>query len=171
MKIDLHNLEEGINIVRFVEKADAIGITDELFCPGPIEVDLTVIRTGDRLHLKGKVAILVKLECSRCLTNFRKRIQDGFEVFVSFIPQRLTEGIASWDEEFLAVSTDAHTVDITELVREVILLAIPIKPLCQEDCKGLCPVCGRNLNEGDCDCHRKRIDPRWAALGKLLEGP
>jgi uncharacterized protein len=63
---------------------------------------------------------------------------------------------------------EQHILDLTEAVRQYSLMAIPIKALCREDCAGLCQTCGKNLNEGTCDCAAPDIDPRWAKLTKLL---
>ena len=64
---------------------------------------------------------------------------------------------------------DEHLIlDLTEAVRQYALLALPMKPLCRQDCAGLCPTCGRNLNQGGCDCPPQGLDPRWSGLSKLL---
>ena len=60
-----------------------------------------------------------------------------------------------------------HVLDLTEALRQYALLAIPMRPLCREDCAGLCPTCGHNLNQGACGCSHREIDPRWAKLSKL----
>lgn len=60
-------------------------------------------------------------------------------------------------------------IDLVPLIREALLLKIPFAPICQEDCKGLCPVCGGDRNEAACDCQEKEIDPRWSKLHQLLE--
>jgi uncharacterized protein len=61
-----------------------------------------------------------------------------------------------------------HVLDLTEAIRQYALLAVPMKPLCREDCAGLCPGCGRNLNQGGCDCPPQEADPRWAKLKNLV---
>ena len=64
---------------------------------------------------------------------------------------------------------EGDEIDLGELFREQILLAIPMTPLCREECKGLCPVCGADLNAGECSCERGEIDPRWSALADLKD--
>jgi uncharacterized protein len=61
-----------------------------------------------------------------------------------------------------------HILDLTEAIRQYALLAVPMKPLCRKECAGLCPNCGKNLNQGPCDCPAQNIDPRWSKLTKLL---
>ena len=60
-----------------------------------------------------------------------------------------------------------HILDLTEAIRQYRVMALPMKPLCREECAGLCPTCGKNLNTGPCDCPANEIDPRWAKLLKL----
>jgi len=72
------------------------------------------------------------------------------------------------DEDIRYVAPEQSEIDITEDIRETVLLAIPIKLLCKHDCKGLCPHCGANLNVESCTCAEEMIDPRWEALKKLL---
>jgi uncharacterized protein len=57
-----------------------------------------------------------------------------------------------------------HVIDLTEAIRQYAEMKMPMKPLCRDDCAGICPSCGRNRNEGDCDCRRRETDPRWAVL-------
>ena len=69
-----------------------------------------------------------------------------------------------------AFSIDSqHVLDITEAIRQYAVLALPMKPLCKPDCQGLCPHCGRNLNEGQCSCPQKSVDARWTKLKELLK--
>ena len=77
---------------------------------------------------------------------------------------------AALSEEELAVSVfDEGSIDVDEIVKEQILLAVPARTLCREDCKGICPECGTDLNTGQCDCAAEEVDPRWAALKSLKE--
>ena len=171
MRIELYTLEEGISPIKLVESADSIGITDELTCLEPIEVDITVARTGEQFHLKGRATVLVEMECSRCLTRFKEWLHADFEVLVSLTPWGLRDRVPRWNEEFVFLPPEAQEVDISRLVREIILLSVPMKPLCREDCKGLCPECGQDLNRGECGCSRRSVDPRWAMLRELLDNP
>jgi uncharacterized protein len=78
---------------------------------------------------------------------------------------------AELTEDELAVSVfDGDTIDVDEIVKEQILLAVPTRMLCQPDCKGICPDCGIDKNTGDCACATRDVDPRWAALKNLTSG-
>ena len=78
---------------------------------------------------------------------------------------------AELTEEALSVSVfDGEVIDVDEIVKEQILLAVPTRMLCQPDCKGICPVCGIDKNTGECECETNEVDPRWAALKNLTSG-
>lgn len=128
----------------------------------------TAVRRGSRVLFGARVESTVHLECSRCLEEFDLRLESGFDlVFHREERAKLPEGM---DEEdfILLTDTSENRFDIFPRVRESILLELPIRFLCSDDCKGLCAACGANLNEGDCGCSKKRDDPRWDALKKLL---
>ena len=72
------------------------------------------------------------------------------------------------DEPGCFTIDEHHILDLTEAVRQYALLALPMKPLCRQDCAGLCPTCGHNLNQGGCGCPPQGPDPRWSGLNKLL---
>ena len=128
----------------------------------------TIVPRGSRLLLDARVESSIHLECSRCLGEFDLTLSTGFDlVFHREERTQLPEGM---DEEDFVLLTDTleSRYDIFPRVRESILLELPIRFLCREDCKGLCSVCGANLNEADCGCPEKEPDSRWQGLKKLL---
>jgi len=132
------------------------------------ELKGTIVRRGSRLLLNARVESRIHLECSRCLEEFDLELSTGFDlVFHREERARLPEGM---DEEDFLLFTDTleSRYDIFPRVRESILLELPIRFLCREDCKGFCSACGANLNETDCRCPEREPDPRWQGLKKLL---
>jgi uncharacterized protein len=121
-----------------------------------------VIRVQGGLLVRGTVESQLTLECVRCLEPFVLPV--GLEVEETF---RLSEASLRPDMPY-AVGDDGW-LDLAPVLREQAWLAIPIKPLCQSDCKGLCPQCGTNLNLESCNCEDTRIDPRLASLKDLLK--
>jgi uncharacterized protein len=95
-------------------------------------------------------------------------IETDFDVkYISTDDYRATETVELQEEDLsVAVFEDAR-IDIDELVREQLLLALPTRALCKEECQGLCPVCGANKNSGQCACETREIDPRWSGLKDL----
>jgi uncharacterized protein len=118
-------------------------------------------RVQGSLLVKGTVQAELQLECVRCLDPFILPVTLELEETYTL------PGVAAESDDSLAVGEDG-TIDLTPLVREQGWLAIPMKPLCSEGCKGICPTCGTNLNENSCKCAQQRIDPRLSTLERLL---
>jgi len=130
---------------------------------------VTLIRTDRSVLVRARLNSEVKVTCSRCLGLFCYPLSLNFEE--EYFP--VTDVISGSslplpDEPGCFNIGEKHILDLTEAVRQYALLAIPMKPLCREDCAGFCAGCGRNLNEGSCDCRVGVQDPRWAALSKLV---
>ncbi len=136
-----------------------------------LDGEVTMIRTADEILVTGDLHSTVELSCSRCLELFampvRFNIEEEFHPSIDIITgakMPLTE------EDEPATMIDAHhTLDLSEVVRQDLLLALPMYPVCRSKCKGLCPNCGQNWNEAPCDCTLEEIDPRLAVLRNLLE--
>jgi len=120
-----------------------------------------VTRTAQGLLVHVKLHALLHTECVRCLTDFRQPLSTDFTELYAFSKKSVT------DSE-LILSEDAH-INLRPLMREYMLLDIPIKPLCSPDCKGLCLICGENLNESACDHGPDNLDPRLSILKSLLD--
>jgi uncharacterized protein len=126
-------------------------------------------RTGSEIRIAGRLETTVELACSRCLEPARIRLSRPFDLFF----RERDEVMFDEDEEVELDEGDMHTafftgtkLAIAEILREQILLALPMKVLCTVDCKGLCPVCGTNLNSGSCGCPAEEFNPH---LDTLLE--
>jgi uncharacterized protein len=120
-----------------------------------------VTRTPQGLLVQVKMHATVLSECVRCLTGFQQSLNIDFAELYAFNLRSVT------DSELL-LPEDGH-IDLTTLVREYMLLEVPISPLCNLECKGLCPVCGENMNESNCDHGPDGGDPRLAVLKSLLD--
>lgn len=145
----------------FTTTAEAIGaVADDYAFVGPLTVEGHVVHTGSCWRAEGVIRCTKSYVCDRCLAPCQEEQEHPFsEEF------RRTGEMAD-DEE--ANRFDGDLIDITELVRDTVLAAQPLSKLCKPDCKGLCPVCGADLNQGDCGCDRFVPDPRMAALQELL---
>ena len=167
-----------INVSQLLQ--ESVGSTREY----EIDEEADVIGDGREYHLRGQCQLLrlqrsilakcsldtvVDLSCSRCLGQFRHPLKIKFEE--EFVPTvDVTSGAPLPEPEEAGTFTidEHHILDLTEAVRQYLLIALPIKPLCDEDCAGLCPDCGEDLNKGPCDCPPREIDARWSELSKLL---
>jgi uncharacterized protein len=136
----------------------------------PIHLDAQVRKVKEEITIEGRISTHLNMTCSRCLTRYDESIEDTFEVI--YLPRFDTQEVVDeveLEEVDLNVSYyESETISLTELIREQLLLLLPVKPLCQDDCAGLCPSCGQNLNEGACTCSKETLDPRLSVLGQLL---
>jgi uncharacterized protein len=126
------------------------------------------------LHLQNSILVKcalnteVELTCSRCLTKFRYPLKIKFvEEFLPTVDILSGASIPEPEEPGAFTIDEQHILDLTEAVRQYSVMNIPIKALCKKDCAGLCPTCGKNLNEGKCNCPKDDIDPRWSKLAEL----
>ncbi|HID94512.1 MAG TPA: DUF177 domain-containing protein [Candidatus Latescibacteria bacterium] len=168
MKAYLNELSEGVNGFQFVEPAEEFGLQGaEFTCVTPISARLTVIKTGNTVLARGLVWTRILTKCSRCLKDFEEDLSAELDLIFKKRKGQPEEYIELSEEDLKTIEFDAEYIDLREGIRETLLLAFPIKPLCSQGCKGLCPVCGRDLNPGPCGCQRERIDPRWRSLESL----
>lgn len=132
-------------------------------------VEGSASRKGVEVRLRGRITTEVELLCDRCLVPARTPLAVEFDA--SFIPREVEavkeENVELLVEDLGLAAYEGDAVDLDELVREQILLALPLRRLCREECKGLCPECGKDLNAGQCSCEQGEVDPRWAALAGL----
>jgi len=120
------------------------------------------------LHVAGSIVAVLSLVCSRCLKRFEQPQNSRFDVVFSTAPVETDADEIELEAGDLMVRPfEGESVDMIELVREQLLLEVPIAPLCDDACPGLCRHCGADLNLGECACH-EAVDPRFAALKKLL---
>jgi len=123
-----------------------------------------------RYRVAGHVNGELELMCGRCLEPFSMPVAGSFDL--RYVPrtENAGEGEREVGEDDLATAFyDDDRIDLSELIAEQFHLALPMKPLCAEVCKGLCPQCGTNLNTGTCSCDSKWEDPRLAALKALVQ--
>ena len=131
--------------------------------------EVKLLRTHRGILVQGVLRTEVTINCGRCLSPIdyplTLNINDEYIPTVDIVtgtPLPLPEEPSSFTID------EHHIIDLTEAIRQYMLLAIPLKPICRDDCVGLCQSCGQNLNQGPCDCPLQAVDPRWSALEKLL---
>ena len=167
MFIEIEDLKPEPLHVRHVFQTGEIEFSHEdAVLNGPVTADFTLNHKNSDLHIMGTVNTVVHFRCSRCTREFDKDISAGFNL--SYLPQ------PEWTEENVEVELkyedmevafyDGTAFDVNMMVLEQIELAIPMKFVCREDCKGLCYQCGADLNEGTCSCTGETADPRLSVL-------
>ncbi len=169
MKLDLGKIRQPeTRYDRTFDPSEVTTADDVYRIVAPVHLGFDIHKDKDRFRLVGTVRTELELACSRCLESFRLPVEVAFDQ--RYLPQ--TE--ASAEQEREVGEDDLETsfyqdeqIDLNELLREQFYLVLPMKPLCREECKGLCPQCGTNLNTGTCDCAPAWEDPRLAALRQL----
>ncbi|MDY3928903.1 MAG: DUF177 domain-containing protein [Clostridia bacterium] len=131
--------------------------------PEGLLVDGRITNNTKSLHLSAKVTGKLVTVCARCL----KPVEDDVSFDISEILVRDDDKDKVTDEDVVIFS--GYTLDIDDIVIDNFLMNISGKYLCKEDCKGLCPKCGQDLNLGECECSDEEIDPRWAALAEIMK--
>ncbi|HEX7051327.1 MAG TPA: DUF177 domain-containing protein [Longimicrobiales bacterium] len=132
---------------------------------GSLAVRLEAQSVGSDVWVRGRLDGRAVLECRRCLVEVVVPVGEP----VSLLYRAGVEPAEAEREEVYALPARARELDLTAAIREHLLLAVPRFALCQEACRGLCARCGRNLNEGECECASAEMDERWAALKRLKE--
>jgi uncharacterized protein len=136
----------------------------------PVRLSVDVLKDGRQYRLVGSVATKLALECSRCVESFRLDVDVPFDLLYVPHSENVGEGESEVEEDDLSTAYYSdERIDLGHMIREQFYLAIPMKPLCREACRGLCPECGTNLNTGTCDCKPRWVDPRLDALRSLTE--
>lgn len=134
----------------------------------PVRLGFDVQKDGALFHLTGRVLTRLELPCSRCLDAFSMPVDAPFDLRYQPRASSTQDGEREVEEDdFSAAFYDDETIDLGQLMREQFYLAMPMKPLCAESCRGLCSHCGMNLNRAACECAQAWEDPRFAALRAL----
>jgi len=136
----------------------------------PVELSMDIEKVGVGIfRVTGRAITRLQLECGRCLDDFEVPVDARFELRYVPQPETATEGEREIGEDDLTTSFYREgALDVIEMLREQFQLALTMKPLCAESCRGLCSECGANLNRADCGCKPKWVDPRLAPLQELL---
>ncbi|MEA3400681.1 MAG: DUF177 domain-containing protein [Armatimonadota bacterium] len=139
---------------------------------GNVVGQITLRNAGGEIAAWGHLEAVALMECSRCLKLHEVPLEFDFAEVCALAqidePQSYAQ-VAEEDEPAPIPILDGDTVDLSELVRQLLVLHLPARSLCRPDCKGICPHCGADLNEVTCRCQREEVDPRLAPLRELLE--
>jgi len=136
---------------------------------GRVHADLNVMQGDQIYYCNGQSRCDADMICSRCAEPYRTTIQGEIDFSIREVADGREQDMDVVIENELLVPANAKQVDITAPIRESLVLAVPLKPLCREDCRGVCPVCGANRNEKTCECKVDKTDSRWDGLRDLLK--
>jgi uncharacterized protein len=127
--------------------------------------------SGYEVFVNGHIDAQAQVDCDRCLQPVELPVSTDFALEYITGSDYESSDVAELTEAEMSVSVfDGEGIDVDEIVKEQIVLAVPTRTLCREGCKGICPECGIDKNTGECQCVTDDIDPRWAALKNLTSG-
>ncbi len=162
--------EEGVELSE-EEDPCSLGLRDNelVSYAGNLTVSLMLEKVGERVRITGEVSFKVKFLCARCLEPFSQGI--SFPLNIVYEP----ESSRVIKKEVLLKEEETDTfyygkegiIELGNAIREYVIISLPAKPLCRPDCSGLCPICGKKLNQGQCQCQSQRVDPRFSKLKDL----
>ncbi|MEC4684698.1 MAG: DUF177 domain-containing protein [Nitrospirota bacterium] len=166
MKIIVSEIEEhGIDL-DFSESLSQNSLLESI---GPVTAHFRINRRGEEVRIEGDIQGRVALQCSRCLINFQKELSLNIDLLYHPAAEVAKEETYEVSRDEINIGFYSNDeIDITQVIREQLILNLPMKALCDETCKGLCPVCGADLNLQRCECKYEYIDPRLKSLKKLL---
>ena len=184
MLIDLTTLaSDRVPVVADIPPAALDVPAEDFAVKGPVHVEGDVERgSGESYHLRAQVRGTVVLTCARCAEPFELAVETPVDL--TFVPAESEragvradassgddddDGREMAEDDPALVVYDEPRIDLAQVAREQLYLAVPMKPLCQPDCQGLCPHCGINRNLGTCTCENRWEDPRLAGLKSLLK--
>lgn len=169
MKVDLLSLtDEPLSFEFKIASTDIDLETEGARIAGDVEVIGELSKSAAKTDVKGSITAPIEVDCTRCLTPLSRELDIVFDV--DFVDKELFPDRKETHLESADLDTDViegNELDLTEVAREQIVLNLPEQVLCRDDCRGICPMCGKDLNEGECQCGEETIDPRWAALKDL----
>lgn len=164
MILDLKNifLNEG-SVLHKEYSFSMADVGESGVCPfvSPVKTYITAENRAGLVRLSLATSFNYQKPCDRCGADVAKEMHYDFEHYL------VTSLSGDQNDDY--IETPDHTIDVDELLRTDIVLELPLKHLCSDDCKGLCPKCGANLNKKDCGCSVKNIDPRLEALKQLID--
>jgi uncharacterized protein len=169
MIIDLTtSADREIGFDEKIESSDIDLDEAETFVAAPVEIKGNVKKGIVQIDVEGDIKTKIETNCSRCFEKSELNLQFPFRA--AFVTEenytQATETEIRNDDLDVSIY-DGERIDLTEIAREQILLNLPTQNFCRENCQGLCEKCGANLNETECGCETKEIDPRWSALKNL----
>ena len=149
-----------------IENAALPNLDPDIVLLAPLNGSVKLVKTGDNIFVTGRLTTIIKLPCTRCLEPVQAPItvdiEETFSPVVDIFSGKKLAPPNNADAAILL--TEHHLLDLTEVVRQGLFLSRPSRILCRPDCRGLCPVCGQNKNQADCNCRANHVDARWAGL-------
>ena len=164
LKIRISGLSNGLHTYRFSVSPVSMSL-DGRFTEA-VNVDAVLDRAPKQIYLKVEVKTSARVECDRCLEEYIEQLEASFKTIYVYDD---LDGVNHPPDEVQVIAPDAVVLNLADEVVQILMLAFPLKLLCTEECRGLCPRCGVNKNSATCECKAETVDSRWQALERLLK--
>jgi uncharacterized protein len=167
LKISVNSLKADPEDLALAVSGASINLEAEAQIMDKVNVAVQVQRMGEKVMIRGKVVARSILKCARCLNEFEMDLTNS--IFLYALPKQQekqpgTEAITAEADDASIIYYAGEEIDLLPEVRSALLLALPMKPLCQENCKGLCTQCGRRLADGPCSCQEEKRQNPFSVL-------
>ena len=165
MFIDIHELEKDALEFEQVVPPGRIAFGPDIRQIASMEVEGAAELLGNEIHVTGSLKTSIETSCDRCLEPVQRPIDLDFDLF--YRPMKTIareEEIEIKPSELEIGFYEGSGLELDDILKEQVLLNLPMKRICREDCKGFCPQCGQNLNQASCACKTEKIDARWSGL-------
>jgi len=178
MEILIEQLSEEGLVFEFEKSVETFPVLTEMVATGecefaaPIRTILRALRVDDMVEMDGDIETSVRLPCSRCLHPFQISLTSHFALTYM---RRAADGLEDTEPQEVELSAEdmgivyfqGEKINLKNTIQEQVIMEFPLKPLCKQDCKGLCPRCGADLNEDPCDCDQRSSPGKFAVLKNL----
>jgi uncharacterized protein len=169
IRIELDSIPDGPSHFDLVEEAGEIEIADEsgiVSFESPIRLALDIVRSSGEIVIRGRAGVDATLDCARCLKACKAGLEAPLNI-MCILGELAPDKVEGCRDGVIEIAANARYIDISEEVRSELIIRVPVKPLCDAACKGLCPSCGADLNETSCSCKPGEHDSRWNALKEI----
>ena len=169
MRVAVEDIREGVSTFELTCGSEDIGLeVEDLYFIDPVTVRLKLFKQSDKVYVKAELSVAIELQCARCLSLVHRILEGALEIQYRPMPK-----MARYPLDDIGIGYYlGEYIDLSDDFRESLLLELPARVLCSEDCKGLCPQCGQDLNEEKCDCCSKPEEiwtPKFAEFIKMLQ--
>lgn len=175
LKINIDEIGAGLNYKESIAVAALPMLAEMLEASGivfnkPLALELYLERLGDSINIQGALHGEAVMPCGRCLGDYPHKLSGNFTLKATpkSSEKRYEKEVELFESDLDDFPYEGNTLDLRELVQEQVILTLPLAPLCRDDCRGLCPQCGSNLNTDACGCDNQQGHPAFAGLKNLL---
>jgi uncharacterized protein len=168
--LEVGRLREGSDPLERTIAPGNVAAEEDYRIVAPVVLEATIAKDKAKVRIVGHASTMLELACSRCLDGYAVPVDARFDLlYLPAAESRGEEEVEVREEDINTAFYKEGVIDLSELLHEQLYLMLPMKPLCRDNCQGLCPVCGVNWNVTTCSCETRWEDPRFASLKALLK--